>query len=490
MFATTTLLTFPTSLRLVAIFEAEPTGEWKLAQFLGSTLPSDADFGSSIAVGGGQVLVGAPRAFAPNGTQSGAIFVYEKNNQSGTWLNVSTIAPFGSNSSQYGRTMRLTDGTLVVRQNNSTVPWASWILFEKDAQGQWQSASSPTPLDKYPVNVAVGLDASSIAKSGDLLAIGGSAGPGFPGQPNGRVYIFERNAFGTWIQIDRIERDDHVGFGGFGSSIEIVGDRIFVSAPSSQFTAPNGYGSVHVYDRGPGNDWSESAVLLPPNPAGPTSFGQRIAVDGGSLYAYWGNGALEFIETSPGSWTAVSQVVASTGAPGAISSNVLRIVGGRAFFISNAVPNGQGGVGASIPGAVVIHDFAPLSTPISSVSAAVGGSQPLTLRMGNLWSGTPYFMLGSLSGTAPGMLVDLGFASATLPLNFDAYTMLCLDGQAPIGGQLGLLNQFGAADAVLEIPANLDPAFVGITVSHAAVVANWFTPRLAVTNAIGATIAP
>ena len=115
----------------------------------------------------------------------------------------------------------------------------------------------------------------------------------------------------------------------------------------------------------------------------------------------------------------------------------------------------------------------PLMADTYEMSVATGGFQFLTLT-------TPhavgfYLLLGSVSGTSPGVSSG-GF---TLPLNVDGYFMhtAALPNHAPLAGSFGLLTPDlpgfgGKAAAAFSLPPAFDPALVGLTVHHAYVTFN------------------
>ena len=80
-------------------------------------------------------------------------------------------------------------------------------------------------------------------------------------------------------------------------------------------------------------------------------------------------------------------------------------------------------------------------------------------------AGHSYWILGSASGTEPGV----GFAGYTLSLVPDAYwsTTLLLANQGPFDQTLGVLDAAGDAQASICITGPLDPAFAGTTLHHA-----------------------
>jgi hypothetical protein len=102
------------------------------------------------------------------------------------------------------------------------------------------------------------------------------------------------------------------------------------------------------------------------------------------------------------------------------------------------------------------------------ISASEGGQQNFNLSAGAGFAGQFYLLLGSASGTAPG----LPLGSVVLPLNPDAYTSFTLGGGAPVfSGSIGLLNAAGNASAALTLaPGALSSTQIGLTLFHAALV--------------------
>lgn len=81
-------------------------------------------------------------------------------------------------------------------------------------------------------------------------------------------------------------------------------------------------------------------------------------------------------------------------------------------------------------------------------------------------AGQIYLLLGSASGTTPGLPLAPG---VVLPLEFDAYFQFSLQsaGSPPFVGTLGLLGSAGNARATLNLPPGLPPSLAGATLHHA-----------------------
>ena len=126
-----------------------------------------------------------------------------------------------------------------------------------------------------------------------------------------------------------------------------------------------------------------------------------------------------------------------------------------------------------------------LSGDVTVISTATGGLQTLSLCAGPEKAARPYWFLGSLSGTSPG--VD--FAGLHLPLNIDDWTLYTI-AQPNTGylvSTLGFLDAGGMATAAIQVPA--DPTLVGIRADHAALIIAGGAVT-AISNAVGLDLGP
>ncbi len=101
----------------------------------------------------------------------------------------------------------------------------------------------------------------------------------------------------------------------------------------------------------------------------------------------------------------------------------------------------------------------------SQLDIVTGGTLNLSLDAGAQNGSTFYWVLGSISGTSPG--IDLG-AAGILPLNFDAYMQLTFKPANQLfQNWAGNWDTDGRATAALLLPSGTHPAFSGVTVDHA-----------------------
>jgi hypothetical protein len=149
-----------------------------------------------------------------------------------------------------------------------------------------------------------------------------------------------------------------------------------------------------------------------------------------------------------GAWNELYRVDPTTGATTQVGSGYALDIRGAAF------------VGPTL---------SLIGTP-DQISVSAGGSQVLSMDVGAAFALSPYQILGSVSGSAPGF----PYAGTVVPLNFDAYLVFTLlNPNTPLlQGSGGVLNSNGQATAVLTLPPASDPSLAGLTVNHAGIVLN------------------
>lgn len=130
---------------------------------------------------------------------------------------------------------------------------------------------------------------------------------------------------------------------------------------------------------------------------------------------------------------------------------------------------GPPGVGSSLDAMCVAGPIGAsntLSADLGAVSVGSGGSQHLDFHPGAPFAGQVYFVLGSLSGYAPGFPIG----GTHVPLQPDFYTNFTLSApnSAWLVGTLGALDAAGTAQATIVVPPQLALPLAGFTLHHAA----------------------
>jgi hypothetical protein len=120
---------------------------------------------------------------------------------------------------------------------------------------------------------------ASIAVDGDRAVVG-VPGDDLPGKVNaGSARVLERSG-GAWTEVAVLAAGDAKANDGFGSSVAISGDLLAVGVPFGDFGATLDAGAVHLYRRDGTGTWNFEAKLVRGTPAANDRFGTAVAVRG------------------------------------------------------------------------------------------------------------------------------------------------------------------------------------------------------------------
>jgi hypothetical protein len=285
-------------------------------------------FGTSVAVSGDTIVVGAPgedsNATGVNGDQSdasaqnsGAVYVFMRNGT--TWTQQAYLKASNTQTGDsFGGSTAISGDTIVVvawnedskatdvngNQTDNSFPGAgAAYVFVRDGTNWTQQAylkASNTGAEDY--------FGSSVSVSGDTVVVGAgnesSNATGVNGnQANnsaaraGAAYVFARKGT-NWTQEAYLKASNTGAEDYFGSSVSVSGDTLVVGAgnESSNATGVNGNeannsaagaGAAYVFVR-EGTTWTQHAYLKASNTGGPSSpgrpngdqFGNTVAVSG------------------------------------------------------------------------------------------------------------------------------------------------------------------------------------------------------------------
>jgi len=123
-----------------------------------------------------------------------------------------------------------------------------------------------------------------------------------------------------------------------------------------------------------------------------------------------------------------------------------------------------------------------------SISIASGGTQTLSLSTCVEQVNSFYLLLGTTSGTSPGLPVGPGLI---LPLNLDSYALHTLSNpnKPPLSGSFSVLDASGRGTASFSLPPGLNlPS--GLSLHHAFVTLNSGFAPVFVSNAAALTLTP
>lgn len=296
------------------------TGAWTQQAYIkSSNTDFDDRFGTSIAISGDTMVVGAPRedssSVGVNGVQNndgftnaGAAYVFVRNPATGVWIQQAYLkASNPSVNDQFGTSVAVDGDTIVVGAPlEDTIEGdagAAYVFVRNPATGVW-SQQALLVSNKIKNNDFFG---TAVAVSGNWVAIGSpnddSPARGVNHIPEaglldiinaGAVYMFERDQTGVWTEKAFVKSHDRNQSHVFGTNIAMRGDRLAVGVPtvSVSGTGVNQLfgntvtesGSAYVFERNTHtNRWSQTAVIKPELFEVADLFGQSISLGDGFL---------------------------------------------------------------------------------------------------------------------------------------------------------------------------------------------------------------
>jgi hypothetical protein len=362
-------------------------------------------FGSSVAISGDTVVVGAP------GASSTYVFV-----RSGTtWTQqAKLVGVFGDS---FGGSVAISGDTIIVGANNDDVGGndgqGSAYVFTRNGTTWTQqaklAASDGAANDRFGTSVSI---------SGDTVVVGSLSNDVGANVNQGSAYVFTRSGV-SWTQQQQLTASDGGPGDLFGSSVAINGDTIIVGASNDDVGGNSGQGSAYVFTRN-GTTWMQQQQLTAADGAAGDSFGCSVTISGDTIivgarnHDVGGNslqGSAYVFVQSGASWTQQQQLIASDGAAFdnfgisvAISGDTIIVgafqddVGGNTdqgsayIFVCNWTEQPQltasdgaapDNFGVSV---ALSNDTAVIGAMRSTVSASQQGSAYVFVRIGSSWS--------------------------------------------------------------------------------------------------------
>jgi choice-of-anchor B domain-containing protein len=291
----------------VHVFRRSPQG-WAEAGTVTANGVGEMDgFGTSIAVDGNLMAVGAPRT-AEN---RGAVYVFERD-RSGRWTERARLAAGGAAAGdRFGSTLAIAGDALLVGAPGLSQGTGAVIAFRRGANaGAWSEAgrlagAGMTAGDAF---------GSAMARSGDAVIVGAPGpGGGLFTQAQGRAgaaFIFRRASNDTWTEEAKLTvSDDAVR--ALGGVVAVAGDDAYLPQPS----ADQAQGAIHHFRRS-GGGWTYGGKITAASRERGQFFGASVAVDGetmavGAPFTNQGGGAVHILtRDASGAWTDVQKMTA------------------------------------------------------------------------------------------------------------------------------------------------------------------------------------
>jgi hypothetical protein len=472
----------------VYVFESNGSTWTQVAKLVSNDAANGDVFGTSVAIHGDRLVVGA-EGDDDDGSSSGSAYVFVRNS-SGVWVQeAKLLANDGLTFDEFGTSVAIEGSRVVVGakgESDGGLSAGAVYVYERQTSGAWlQMAKILAP------NASAGDQLGrSVGLSGDRIAAG-AYGDDDVASDAGAAYVFKRNTNGSWSLDAKLTASDALDLDQGGWSVDIDGTRVVMGAYRADVGSNSDRGAAYVFERQTSGAWQQKSKLVASDGATNDRFGHAVAISGdfviggsyANAHAGFESGAAYLFQRNPnGTWSQANKVVASDAASVDQYGRYLALDGNTAFvgsFLDDDKGSGSGSAYALEVGTLL--DTKP------TVSVSQGGTQQLLLRAGQGFANSAYFFLGSASGEGAG--IPLG-GGVVLPLVNDGYLQWGLAAGLPITGSAGVLNGSGQALATYHVSPGSSSAFVGMTFHHAYIAVNPATGQLMASNAVAVKLVP
>ena len=253
---------------------------WSHVQKLKAITPGNGDrFGYSVAIDGDFMVIGAPYESTTE-SNSGASYVFKRDNGLNTWSQVQKLKAITPGSSDYFGHSVAIDGDFMVigayyestTENNSGAAY----VFKRDnglntwSQVQKLKAITPGNGDRF---------GSSVDIEGDFMVIGAPYESTIISD-SGASYVFKRdNGLDTWSQVQKLKSDNITGNDKFGTYVAINDYFMVIGIPNERTTAQYS-GAVGVFKRDGNDNWNQVQTLKADTPTYFAQFGLSVDIEG------------------------------------------------------------------------------------------------------------------------------------------------------------------------------------------------------------------
>jgi hypothetical protein len=289
-------------------------------------LPAQGDhadeFGTSVAISGDTVVVGAPGRTSPLGpADAGAVYVFQR--VAGVWSQQAELSsPAFSAGGSFGsfQTLGISGNTIAVGDQGSRFVLPAVDVFTR-TNGAWTLTATlgvPDDFSFLPASVAI---------DGHTVVVG-STGSDAPGAFfAGAAYVFrlmeEGPTAGAWVQQATLTAADAASGADFGISVSVSGNLIAVGADRGPGATPQS-GAAYVF-AGQAGGWSQKAKLIAGDGGDFDGFGQSVSVSGGAVLvgASHGTAGSAYVYMRRNAkWSQVAEVAPSDGVGGGFGDTV------------------------------------------------------------------------------------------------------------------------------------------------------------------------
>ena len=272
-------------------------GIWGSEQKLtASDRKSSGEFGSAVALFADTLVVGSP-GDDENGKSSGAVYIYSRNKE-GHWGNEQKLtASDGADYNSFGSSIAISGNTLMVG-----APWASArgnnkgavYIYNRSGDGEWVGEQKIIASDGGGIDEGFSDGFGiSIAFDGDTLATGVEA-KDTDNNNSGAVYLYSRGDDSRWSNEQKLITDDWKPGDIYDEKVAISGNTLIVGAPWAG--ERNNISEVYFYSRNSNGIWGDKKKLTARHGSVDNRFGDTVVLSDDLLVVGAGDNTIYFYD--------------------------------------------------------------------------------------------------------------------------------------------------------------------------------------------------
>ncbi|MDF9744523.1 FG-GAP repeat protein [Natrinema salsiterrestre] len=252
-------------------------GDWNQQAKL---VPNDGDsrdwFGQRVALENDTAVIGAPHDEDPNGDLSGSAYIFTRSN--GNWSQQTKLTPNdGDQDDIFGSSVAIDGNTVLIGAQGNENPngdsaGSAYVFIRSN--GDWIQeeklvADDGDSIDLFGYSVALDSETALIGAEGDEDPNGVRAGS---------AYVFTRSS-GNWSQQAKLSADDGDADDSFGWAVALEGDIGLIGARDDDDPNGESAGSAYIFTRSDGQ-WSQETKLAANDGDSIDQFGASVATNG------------------------------------------------------------------------------------------------------------------------------------------------------------------------------------------------------------------
>ncbi|WP_299838963.1 hypothetical protein [uncultured Tenacibaculum sp.] len=360
----------------VYVFVNDGSGNWTQQTILKASDGFAGDnFGSSVAIEGNYLIVGARSQTNASAVDTGAAYLFEYNGIDDTWTEVAVFEPSdGSSGDRFGESVSIEGNLILIGSRDGCVGGCAY-LYENDGTNTFTYSETKLEPQVQSNYSGARFGYAVLIKNGRAYVGGARDYSSVGNAHSGGVQIWDQANDGTWSRTHRLRGTETTEF--FGCSLSVEDDYLVIGALNyeTSSTPEADQGRVFVYKADVNGNYLDSNRVMIQNTDKDSftdqRFGSTVALENGYLYVGARGNSGEpnsdavyiFKDDGTNNWTQFSKVTTGDSV-GYFSNNALSvsypnmIVGQhRDHFPSNS-------------GAIHFVPLASTVTPTASITAS------------------------------------------------------------------------------------------------------------------------